>query len=280
MLVDPDSAVAAAGEVPELPLPLKLWWDNIHPHPIDAAASPPPKPPWSMVAIRKVHQDHGCDNPPIVFPPINHENLLISPDPPPTPDRIPRVGADIQQISFSESDSDSDYSNSSSTFSPSDSSPVPRSPVFRNSGARPAADAAGWFDSWTEILQCKVSGLVRFLCSSFSYSRVAFLTFRSTALTAILIAFLYFRRRRRLRAREENMDRLIGIIKERDEVGPGSLFSTYVAGSSQSSKQPHSLAKLAMPIEDPARGMVDAPQGQVLTIWLPSPTGYAVVENF
>ncbi|XP_011072799.1 uncharacterized protein LOC105157949 [Sesamum indicum] len=217
MVVDPDLAVAAAGEVAELPLPFKLRWDNIHPHPLDAAASPPPKPPWSMVAIRKVHQDHGCDNPPIVFPPINHENLLISPDLPPTPDRIPRVSADIRQSSFSESDSDSDYSNSSSAFTPSDSSSVPRSPVFRNARAKRAADAVGWFDSWAEILQCKVIGLVRFLCSSFTYSRVAFLTFRSTAFTAILIAFLYFRRRRRLRDREENMDRLIGIIKERDE---------------------------------------------------------------
>ncbi|KAK4437034.1 hypothetical protein Salat_0037300 [Sesamum alatum] len=214
MVVDPDSAV----EVAELPLPLKLRWDNIHPHPLDAAASPPPKPPWSMVAIRKLHQDHGCDYAPIVFPPINHENLHISPEPPSTPEGIPHVRADIQQISFSESDSDSDSnSNSSSTFSPSDSSPVPRSPVFPNPRARPAVDEAGWFDSWTEILRCKVSGVARFLCTSFTYSRVAFLTLRSTAFTAILIAFLYFRRRRRLRAREERVDRLIGIIQERDE---------------------------------------------------------------
>ncbi|KAG8379225.1 hypothetical protein BUALT_Bualt07G0066400 [Buddleja alternifolia] len=194
-----------------------IEWGKIRNLPPDAAAaaSPPPKTPWSMVAIRN-HQDHGNDTPPIIFPPINHENLQLSPDTPPISSQIPHIHTDNQQISFSDSDSDSDSdSNSSSTFSPSDSSPVLLSPLF--SPERPAAATARWCDSWIEILRSKVNVFVRFVCGSFTSSRGVFLTFRSAAFAAALIAFLYFRRRRRLRVGGESKDRLIGIIKQRDE---------------------------------------------------------------
>lgn len=222
MVVELSSATAEEGEVPEPP-PLLLVgdlleWDKIHRLPLVASVSP-----QSMVAIKN-HQKHGHNDPPLVFPPVDHENLHISPDPPPTPNQIPHIHAGNQRISFSDSDSDSD-SNSSSTFSPSDSSPVLRSPIFSNPRARPTADAAGWFDFWSEILNSKVNVLVRFFCSTFTSARGVFLTFRSPAFTAILILFLYFRRRRRLRCGEESRDRLIGIIKERDEVGWGNLLS-------------------------------------------------------
>lgn len=166
-------------------------------------------PPWLMVAIRS-HQKHDPENPPIVFPPIDHENLHI----PPTPYQFHSIHAGNLQISFSDSESDSDL-NSSSTFSPSDSSPPPRSPI---SLANPAADAAGWFGSCTGTLNSKLNALVRFLCSALTSSRGALLTFR---FAAVLVAFLYFRRRRRLRGGEESRDRLIGMIKQRDEVSQG-----------------------------------------------------------
>ncbi|KAL1541643.1 hypothetical protein AAHA92_25841 [Salvia divinorum] len=175
-----------------------------------AATSPPP--PWSIVAIRNLKK-HELDNPPIVFPPIDHENLHISPQLPPSPYQIYNIHAGNRQISFSDSDSDSDL-NSSSTFSPSDSSPPPRSPI---SPARPE-DSAGWVGSWTELLNPTVNVLVRFLRSALTASRAALLTYhRSVAFAAVLAAFLYFRRRRRLRGGEASRVRLVGMIRERDE---------------------------------------------------------------
>lgn len=185
-----------------------LEWDDIR----GVSAVSPPPPHWSMVAIRN-HQKHYHKNPPIVFPPIDHENLHISPELPPSPYQIHNIHAGNRQNSFSDSDSDSDL-NSSTTFSPSDSSPPPRSPISSALRARPAA---GWIGSWTEILDSKVNGLVRFLCGAFSSSRGALLTFKSAAFAAVLVAFLYFRRRRRLIGGEECRDRLVGMIKKRDE---------------------------------------------------------------
>ncbi|GFP87458.1 hypothetical protein PHJA_000889500 [Phtheirospermum japonicum] len=182
---------------------------EIHRLPLDAAVSPPPKTPWSMVAIRN-HLDNDNNNPPIIFPPINHENLHISTE------KILQIHADNQPHSFSDSDSDLDSdSNSSTSFSLSDSSPSPPSPLISVSDLTesPASDAAGWFDSWMKILCAKV----RLFCGSFISSRGVFLTFRSASFTAVLMAFLYFRWRRRLRDAEESKGRLIGIIKERDE---------------------------------------------------------------
>ncbi|KAL8457505.1 hypothetical protein ACS0TY_035389 [Phlomoides rotata] len=202
-----------AGEEVEEPPPSVagdlLEWGEIHCPPLVSAVLPPPKTPWSMVAIRNL-QKHGSNDPPIVFPPIDHENLHISPSPPATLERIPYIGAVNQRILFSDSDSDSD-SNSSSTFSPSDSSPAPLSPLFPE---KPAARRVG---SWSEMLNSKVNDLMQLFCSMCTSSRGVFFTFRSAAFTAILVAFLYFRRRRRLRGGERSRARLIGIIKERDE---------------------------------------------------------------
>lgn len=176
-----------------------------------APVSPPP--PWSIVSIRNPPK-HERDNPPIVFPPIDHENLHISPEPLPSPYQIYNIHAGNRQISFSDSDSDSDL-NSSSTFSPSDSSPPPRSPI---SSGRPASDAAGWFDSWTELLNSKVIILVRLLRGALTASGGALLTYRSVAFAAVLAAFLYFRRQRKLRGGEESRDQLVVMIRKRDEV--------------------------------------------------------------
>ncbi|GFP89889.1 hypothetical protein PHJA_001132700, partial [Phtheirospermum japonicum] len=127
-----------------------------------------------------------------------------------------QIHADNQPQSFSDSDSDLDSdSNSSTSFSPSDSSPSPPSPLTVSDLTEgPASDAAGWFNSWMKILCAKV----RLFCSSFIRREGVFLTFCSTALTDVMMAFLYFRRRRRLRDAKESKGRLIGIIQERDEV--------------------------------------------------------------
>ncbi|KAL6559522.1 hypothetical protein OROGR_004639 [Orobanche gracilis] len=218
MVLHSYSAVTEEGKVAEPPPPLPLLEDlmgEVNRLPLDASVVHPPKAPWSMVAIRNL-QDECCNNP---FPPINHENLQISTDPqPPNANQIPHIHAVTQQPSFSDSDSVSiSDSNSVSSFSPSDSSPFRSSPLFPNHRSRPAIDAAEWFYSWMEMLYSKVSSLVRLYFRSFTSSREVFLTSRPAALTAILIAFLYFRRRRRLRAGEVSRGRLIGIIKERDE---------------------------------------------------------------
>ncbi|KAG6401771.1 hypothetical protein SASPL_138636 [Salvia splendens] len=119
---------------------------SLHRDEFRSAAATSPPPPWSIVAIINLKK-HELDNPPIVFPPIDHENLHISPQLPPYSHQIYNIHAGNRQISFSDSDSDFDL-NSSSTFSPSDSSPRPLSPV---SLPRPA-DSSGWFNSWTELL--------------------------------------------------------------------------------------------------------------------------------
>ncbi|GFP81665.1 hypothetical protein PHJA_000309800 [Phtheirospermum japonicum] len=175
--------------------------------PLDAAVSPPPKKPWSIVAIKN-HLDNDINNLPIIFPPINHKNLHI------LTEKVLQIHVDNQPQLFSDSDLDPD-SNSSTSFSPSDSSPSPPSPLIPVSDLTKgsAFDAPGWFDSWMKILCAKV----RLFCSSFISSRGVFLTFHSVAFTAVLMAFLYFQRRRRLRDAEESKGRLIGIIKERDE---------------------------------------------------------------
>ncbi|XP_073040016.1 uncharacterized protein [Primulina eburnea] len=156
-------------------------------------------------------------NPPIIFPPINHENLHISSDPSLIPEKIPQIHASVdQQYVYSNSDSDSDSdsianSESYSTFSPSNSTPIPHSPLFASPKAQPAVI---YSDSWTRILHTKVGGIMRFI---WGLSRGFSWTFRSATIAAALIAFLYFRQRRRLRAVESSKARLLGIIEEKDE---------------------------------------------------------------
>ncbi|KAL3637989.1 hypothetical protein CASFOL_018437 [Castilleja foliolosa] len=135
---------------PQLPLLQELMGEIHHP-PLDAGVSPPPKIHWPVIAIRN-HLDNDNNNLPIIFPPINHENLYISTE------KILHVHSDNQQHSFSDSDSDLDSDSiSSSTFSPSESSPSPPSPIVSVSDLTgiPASDAAGWFDSWMNILCAK-----------------------------------------------------------------------------------------------------------------------------
>ncbi|KAL3819485.1 hypothetical protein ACJIZ3_005390 [Penstemon smallii] len=160
-------------------------------------------PPWSMVSITNYQHNHN------IFPPSNHENLRISPLNP-TPIHIDNLGN-----SFSESDlgSDSDSnSNSSSTFSPSDSI------LFSSPKARSAADVSGRFDSWAVILLSKVNSCLRFLRSNIASSAGALGTFRSgAAFTVVMVAFLYLRKRSRLRIGEESRVRLVDIINEKDE---------------------------------------------------------------
>lgn len=160
-------------------------------------------------------------NLPIIFPPINHENLHIPSDPSLIPIQIPEIhknNASVdQQYAYSNSDSDSDSdsiadSMSSSTFSPSNSTPIAHSPLFSSSKAK--KPAAIYFDFWTRILHTKAGGIMRFL---WVLSRGVFWTFRSAAIATVLIAFLYFRQRRTLRTVESSMARLLGIIKEKDE---------------------------------------------------------------
>lgn len=159
-------------------------------------------------------------NPPIIFPPINHENLHISSDPSLIPKQIPQIHASVdQQYAYSNSDSDSDSdsdsianSMSSSTFSPSNSTPIPHSPLFASPKAKPEAI---YLDSWTRVLHTKFSCIMRFIWGS---SRGLLWSFRSATIAAVLIAFLYFRQRRRLREVESSKARLLGIIVEKDEV--------------------------------------------------------------
>ncbi|XP_073273874.1 uncharacterized protein [Primulina huaijiensis] len=158
-------------------------------------------------------------NPPIIFPPINHENLHISSDPSLIPEQIPQIHASVdQQYAYSNSDSDSDSdsdsianSESYSTFSPSNSTPILHSPLFASPKTKPAVI---YSDSWTRILHTKVGGIMRFI---WGLSRGLWWTFRSATIAAALIAFLYFRQRRRLRAVESSKARLLGIIEEKDE---------------------------------------------------------------
>ncbi|GER41973.1 myb domain protein 3r-3 [Striga asiatica] len=219
-----NTAVPEEGKVANPPPPLPLLRElmaEIHRLPLDAAASPPQKVPWPMVSIRN-HQDDddgGGSYPPIIFPPINHENLQIHTEKSPISQKLLQISADCRQPSFSDYDShsDSDSSSSSSEFSPSYSSPSSPSPLPGFSDLAPASAAVSpgrWIDSWSETLRAKGNSIVRIIWTNLlGSSRGTVLAFRSAALAAALFAFLYFRRRRT----DGNSLRLVGIIKEKDE---------------------------------------------------------------
>ncbi|CAA0826857.1 Unknown protein [Striga hermonthica] len=218
------TAVPEEGKTADPPPPLPLLReliDEIHCLPFDAATSPPQKVPWPMVSIRN-HQDDndvGGSYTPIIFPPINHENLQIHTEKSPISHKIPQITADFRQPSVSDSDShsDSDSSSSSSEFSPSYSSPSSPSPSpdFSDLVPAPAAVSPGrWIDSLSEMLRAKGNSIVRIIWTNLLGSSLGtLLAFRSAALAAVLFAFLYFRRRRTVK----NSLRLVGIIKEKDE---------------------------------------------------------------
>ncbi|EYU23498.1 hypothetical protein ABFS82_04G154200 [Erythranthe guttata] len=218
--MDFESATAEEdGDVSPEPLELPtgpIEWDKIHHSPPGAAVSPPPRPPWPMVSIRKHQISSSNKNPPIIFPPVDHENLQINSNPRSDNASI-ASRMHIRENSDSASDSDLESvtnSDSSASFSPSESSPVAQSPLLSIPKTTPVANPARWFSLWAEMLCFKVNAISRYLWAS---SRGVFPSFRSAALTAVLLCFLYFRRRRRLRVGEESSARLIGIIKERDE---------------------------------------------------------------
>ncbi|KAL2516089.1 uncharacterized protein Fot_30060 [Forsythia ovata] len=226
MVVDSDSTTAEEEEVPAaVALSISLIErGEIQCHHPNSAIPPLPSTPWSMVAIR----DYGEDNnhPTIIFPPINHENLQISTNSPPISKEFPQIHSkpsitsspyndeNSESDSYSYSDSDS---NSSATFSPSDSSAVSASPSLLSPKARSAADIALWFDSWVEILRSKVNNTMSLIWSNLALTRRVSLTCLSATVAAMLLAFLYFRRRRRFRAQEDKTNQLIRIIKEKDE---------------------------------------------------------------
>ncbi|KAL2516038.1 uncharacterized protein Fot_30009 [Forsythia ovata] len=96
-------------------------------------------------------------------------------------------------------------------------SAIPPPPSTPWSMARSAADIALWFDSWVEILRSKVNNTMSLIWSNLALTRRVSLTFLSATVAAMLLAFLYFRRRRRFRAQEDKTNQLIRIIKEKDE---------------------------------------------------------------
>ncbi|XP_051136519.1 uncharacterized protein LOC127255168 [Andrographis paniculata] len=207
--MDSDSAVAA--EPPRLFPAGVTDWDRLRRLPPNSGHIPPPGHPRPMVSIK----DAVEKKPPIVFPPVNHENLLVSTDPSPVSNLIPRIHTDNHRIRFTDSDSDSETTNSLSTaFSPSDSSPAPRSPL---SFAPPESEQARRIGSWTELLHSTLSVLARYLYSGLTSSRGVLVTFRSAAFTAVLLAFMYFQRRRRLRTAERSRIQLINIMRDGDE---------------------------------------------------------------
>lgn len=216
----------AAATLIEFPTGPIEWGKMRHPPP-DATVSSPPRPPWPMVCIRN-HQEHTNKSPPIVFPPTDHENLQIPSNlhfnnaSIPLPIHVLQENSDSASASASDSDLESvTNSNSSSSFSPSESSPVAHSPPFSTRKSGQVAKSTASFGSWTEVLCFKVDGILRYFWARFPSLLGVFMSCRSAGLTAVLILFLYFRRRGRLRVGDEGRARLIGIIKERDEVSLG-----------------------------------------------------------
>lgn len=155
-------------------------------------------PPWPVASITK-HETNAT----IIFPPANHENLHISPDQSPLKIHIDLFSSSSDSGSISDSDS---ISNSYSTFSPSDSD----SPLF----SRPKSGLSIRSETWTERLCYRFYSAVKHIWSFIGSSRGLWLTFRSAV---VVLGFLYFRQRRRLRAGEETRARLIGVIGDKDQ---------------------------------------------------------------
>ncbi|XP_057952467.1 uncharacterized protein LOC131146726 [Malania oleifera] len=150
-----------------------------------------------------------------VFPPINHEGLFASseccpdqnsppsslPPPPPKPTVSP--------------------SSPVASFSMLDANGVdPRSSLCDSRRVRLNAEVSGWLNFGLELLRSKILGVASSL-RYFAAFRGAIWLFASTAgtVTAAFLWFLYLMARRRHRrvAREECVDHLIALIKEKDE---------------------------------------------------------------
>lgn len=165
-----------------------IEWERIQ-LPLDLNQSPSPSPApdpfnggWSMI---------DEDRPQIVFPPVNHEGLLIF-------SGSAQPLHDVREIDLDRV--------------------APPSPLR----IPPVGDAkGGWWDAGLELLRFKVAGIV---CSirNIAVARGFPISFHSLGYVAplagsmmFLLLYLRFRRRRRIR-RESILD-LIRVIKERDE---------------------------------------------------------------
>lgn len=173
---------------------------------------------WSMVLIKENHQGDPSS---LIFPPSHHENLHVvgkSSSPPNFPSSPPSSSTSASDLS-SEVDnvSNDDDGNSSYTtlFSPEGSnrpaSPDSDSPVATpRLRRRDAADVTSWVNFGLEVLYSKIRGV--FGSFRFPVKVPAFTT------VAMVVAFLYFRWRRRRRSIEhQERDRLFRIIMEKDE---------------------------------------------------------------
>lgn len=168
---------------------------------------------WSMVVIKDYHE---CS---LVFPPINHENLHLKPSN--FTEQLPKPCESLSPSLFSSSSStlstlsaeNDDESNvsMSSPFSPMGSDQMvsaESTDLIAKQLTRPGIGVRNWLYYGLVVLLRKVKGL---LCLFPSPSKAAF-----TA--ALVLAYLYFRRRSRVVIREERRDSFNRIIREKDEV--------------------------------------------------------------
>lgn len=160
---------------------------------------------WSMVVIRDSPSPGDCS----IFPPINHENL-----------RIPSHPCQEQQNLLSPSSSSS---SSLASFSVSSSSPSlstlsgPPSPSPLDSRVKEAGEVKSWIEIGLEVLRCKVSAVVSSFRNYDAAKPRRFWSFGAAA-TAVVLWMLFIRARRRQQG-AESRDRLMQVIKEKDEVG-------------------------------------------------------------
>ncbi|XP_027126232.1 uncharacterized protein [Coffea arabica] len=174
---------------------------------------------WSMVLIKENHQEDSCS---LIFPPSHHENLhvvgksLTPSNSPPSPLLPSSTSAsDLSSEVNNDSNDDDDDSSSTTLFSPSDSnrpsgpdsdSPVP-TPRLRR---RDAGDVPSWVNVGLEVFYSKIRGAVGTF--RFPVKVPAF------TVAAMVVGILYFGWRRRRRSiKQRDRDRLVRIIREKDE---------------------------------------------------------------
>ncbi|CAH1442970.1 unnamed protein product [Lactuca virosa] len=133
---------------------------------------------WSTI-----HEDN---QPPVVFPPVNHEGIHLH----------LHHHQDVREIDIER------------TRSPS---PISRPAAMGESvGVR-------WWDGGLQVLRFKFASVLSFL-RSFSTSRGGLLRSHfPLAGSIVLLLLLYLRSRRRRRLRQESIIQLISVIKEKDE---------------------------------------------------------------
>jgi hypothetical protein len=167
----------------------------------------------SMVVIRDsstIYNDYS------IFPPINHENLYIS-------SHISQEQQYPLSPSSSSSSSSPPFPFSSSFSSLSSSSPSdfialgPQSAPPSDSRVKRAGELTRWIGIGFEVLRCKALALVSSF-RNYHATKGAFWSFGPLAAAAVVFWMLFMRARRR-RRQKESLDRLMEVIKEKDEVG-------------------------------------------------------------